>query len=129
MCERCNPLGLRQPASSQAHGTVAVGIVAGVIILAIAGRLVLSGIGPFTGRVTDVRATDIGLSLTLSVANAGTRTGSVTCRVYDPTSVGFGPEAAYVQSPEIPAGTEASFTRQVTTLGVEPRALSAECGR
>ena len=26
MCERCNPLGLKQPAASQAHGTVVLGI-------------------------------------------------------------------------------------------------------
>jgi hypothetical protein len=27
MCDRCNPLGLKQPAPSQAHGTVLLAIV------------------------------------------------------------------------------------------------------
>ena len=47
MCERCNPLGLKQPAASQAHGTVFLGIAVAVVVLAVVARLAVSGVGPF----------------------------------------------------------------------------------
>ena len=60
LCERCNPLGLRDSSSSQVHGIAIAGVIAFVIFLAIVGRLVLSGVGPFdasvAGVVTDGRA-------------------------------------------------------------------------
>jgi hypothetical protein len=51
MCERCNPLGLKQPASSQAHGTVFLGIALAVVALAVLGRVALAGVGPFSATV------------------------------------------------------------------------------
>ena len=56
MCERCNPLGLKQPSASQAHGTVFVGIAVAVVALAVIARLAVSGIGPFKGEVAGVEA-------------------------------------------------------------------------
>ncbi|HEX5826618.1 MAG TPA: hypothetical protein VFY23_03800, partial [Candidatus Limnocylindrales bacterium] len=35
MCEHCNPLGLKEPAASQAHGTVFVGIAVAVVLMAV----------------------------------------------------------------------------------------------
>ena len=37
LCERCNPLGLAQPAASQAHGTVFLGIGAAVLLRDVGG--------------------------------------------------------------------------------------------
>ena len=57
MCERCNPLGLKQPSASQAHGTVFVGIAVAVVALAVIARLAVSGIGLLapgdTGQLND----------------------------------------------------------------------------
>jgi hypothetical protein len=39
MCDRCNPLGLADPAASQVHGTVFLAIGVGIAALAIAARL------------------------------------------------------------------------------------------
>jgi len=128
MCERCNPLGLKQPASSQAHGTVFLGIAIAVLALAVLGRYVVVGIGPFTGHVTAVAAAPPNLMVTLSVRNEGTRAGSVTCRVYDPSVAGIGPDSSYVLSPDIPPGTTMTFTKPVTTLGSTVKTLAADCG-
>jgi predicted nucleic acid-binding Zn ribbon protein len=127
MCERCNPLGLKQPASSQAHGTVFLGIAIAVILLAVLGKVVLSGVGPFDGVVSGVTASAAGLSVTLTVTNHGTRDGSTTCRVFDADDPGIGPSAAYLLSPQIPAGGTLSFSKQVTTLGSVVKALGTEC--
>jgi hypothetical protein len=127
MCERCNPLGLRQPAASQAHGTVFVGIAIAVVVLAVLGRLVLAGVGPFEGSVAGVAAAPSGLNVTLTVTNRGTREGSSTCRVYDADDPGIGPGSAFVLSPTVPAGGTISFSKQVTELGTKVKALAVEC--
>lgn len=127
MCERCNPLGLKQPASSQAHGTVFVGIVLAVIALAVLGRVALAGVGPFSGSIGGVVADPPNLVVTLTVTNEGTKAGATTCRIFDPTFTGIGPEADYVQSPQIGAGATVSFSREVATLGGTVRPLGVEC--
>jgi hypothetical protein len=126
LCERCNPLGLSDPASSQAHGTVFLAIVLGVVFLAIAGRLALSGIGPFEARVTAVDAASAGLLVTVDVHNQGTKAGPTTCRIIDPTNRGVGP-AAIIQSPPVEPGQSRSFTATVAQFGASPRPLAISC--
>lgn len=125
MCERCNPLGLSQPATSQAHGTVFVGIVLAVVGLALAGRLALQGVGPFSASVSSVSAAEGGLSVTLRVRNDGSRAGATTCRISD--RAGTGTRAGFVTTPNLDPGETLTVTATVTELGTEPRLLSAEC--
>lgn len=127
MCEDCNPLGLKQPAPSQAHGTVFVAIVGAVIGLAILGRLALSGIGPFVGQVGNIVSVPPGLAITLTVTNRGTSAGSTTCRIFDAASTGIGPDAAFIVSPRIDPGATVSFSKEVTILGSTVRPLAVEC--
>jgi hypothetical protein len=127
MCERCNPLGLPQPATSQAHGTVALGLFIGVVVIAIVAKLALSGVGPFTGTVAAVQPAVGGLAVTLSVHNDGTKEGTTRCRVFDPRSPGVGDRPAILESPRIAAGASASFTETVTVLGADVRTLAVEC--
>lgn len=128
LCERCNPLGLPQPASSQVHGTVFVGIVIAVIGLAILGRLALSGVGPFTGRIAETVSAPLGLSVTLTVTNEGSASGQTTCRISDPAQgSGVGPTAAYITSPVIAAGQTLTFSRTITELGSVRRLLAIAC--
>ena len=127
LCETCNPLGLAQPAATQAHGTVFLAIAVGVALLAILGRLALNGIGPFTASVARVVPADQGLTVTLSVRNDGSRAGATTCRVYDPAMSGIGPESAFLTSPRIDPGQTASFSGLVTTLGTSPHPLAVQC--
>jgi len=127
MCERCNPLGLKQPSASQAHGTVFVGIAVAVVALAVIARLAVSGIGPFKGQVAGVEAAPGGLEVSITVTNAGSTAGATTCRIDDPAIRGIGPEAAYVTSPIIEPGETVTFTAVVASLGTTVKRLTVDC--
>ncbi len=127
MCENCNPLGLKQPSASQAHGTVLLAIVGAVLFLAVLGRVAISGIGPFRGSIGNVVAAPPGLAVTLTVTNLGTSSGSSTCRVFDPVVRGIGPESAFITSPRIAPGETISFSKQVAILGSVVRPLAVDC--
>jgi len=129
LCERCNPLGLKDPAASQVHGTVLLAIVIGVVFLAIAGRFALAGIGPFSGQVVGVvsNTSPPGLSVTVAVTNEGSRAGIAQCRLYDPGSPGIGPESTTVQSPRIEPGRSATFSALMTTLGSTVQPVAVTC--
>lgn len=126
LCEECNPLGLSQPATSQVHGTALAGVAIGVIALFVLARLSLSGIGPFEGRVGDVRTQGVGLAITLVVENAGSNPGQATCRISDPAAR-YGGASAYVLSPRIPAGETVVFEAEIRQLGTAARPLIVEC--
>ena len=127
MCERCNPLGLKEPAPSQAHATVFIGIIAGVVLLAVVAKLAVSSVGPFQGSITGVTAAPAGLRVSLTVTNAGSSAGSTTCRIGDPSIPGIGPETAFVSSPIVQPGQTLSFEAVVASLGTDVRPLSADC--
>lgn len=126
LCERCNPLGLSDPAASQAHGTVFLAIVLGVVALAVAGRVALSGIGPFEAQVAGVQAAGAGLVVTIEVRNQGTKAGPTTCRITDPANRGVGP-AAIVQSPPVEPGQWRTFKATIPQFGASPRLLAIAC--
>ena len=126
LCERCNPLGLRDVASSQVHGTVFLAVGLAIAALAIVAHLAVAGIGPFTASVTDVRAADEGLVVTISATNEGTAAGSTTCRVTDAALRGAGP-AAFVLSPRIGPGETVTFDGTVRELDGPARPLAVEC--
>jgi hypothetical protein len=125
MCEYCNPLGLADPAASQAHGTVFLAIGAAVVILALVGRLVVAGVGPFDGSVVsvavaaDASGAPAGLAITLTVTNHGSKSGPSTCRISDPDNLESDANAIFL-SPDIPADSSATFTRTTDRLGHAP---------
>lgn len=125
LCELCNPLGLRDSSSSQVHGIAIGGIVLFIVILAVVGRVAISGIGPFDGAATAAQD-GTALNVTLTVTNKGTSSGQTTCRILDPldrtSNIG-----AFVLSPRIEAGQTVTFTHRVTELGDTVRPLKAEC--
>jgi predicted nucleic acid-binding Zn ribbon protein len=127
MCERCNPLGLKAPSASQAHGTVFVGIAIAVVIMAVLARLAVAGIGPFRTEVAGVAADPAGLRISITVTNNGTNAGSTTCRVGNPELRGIGPETAYVTSPVIGPGETVTFEALVTSLGTTVIPVSVDC--
>lgn len=127
LCDACNPLGLAQPAASQAHGTIFLAIGLAVVGLALLGRFALAGIGPFEAAVVGVAPAPGGLAVTLEVRNEGSRAGATTCRIYDPSVPGIGPDSAQVLSPRIEPGASLTFTKIVTELGPAPRPLAVDC--
>ncbi len=128
MCERCNPLGLKAPAASQAHGIAIVGVAVAVVLLAVIARLAIADVGPFTGGVASFGPDPSGVRVSITVHNAGSSAGSTTCRVDDPSLGGIGPQTVYVQSPTVPAKGSVTFDVVVGTLGSSPAGLVADCG-
>ena len=128
MCERCNPLGLKEPSPSQAHATVFIGIIAAVVLLAVVAKLMVSSVGPFEGSITGVAAAPAGLRLSMTVTNEGSSAGSTTCRISDPSILGIGPETAFVSSPIVQPGETLSFEAVVASLGTAVKPLDADCG-
>jgi predicted nucleic acid-binding Zn ribbon protein len=128
MCERCNPLGLKAPAASQAHGTVFMAVGAAIVVMAVLAHLAFSTIGPFTGSLAGVAADPAGLRVSIQVTNAGSNAGSTTCRIGDPQLPGIGPETFFVQSPILQGGQTQRFDAVVTTLGTRLRQLTVDCG-
>lgn len=126
LCEQCNPLGLRDVASSQAHGTVFVAVALAIVALAVVARLAVAGAGPFPATLDAIAPADGGLAVTLTVTNDGSSTGQTTCRVFDPVDQGGGP-SAFVVSPRIEAGQRVTFTSTVTAFGSVGRAFQVEC--
>jgi hypothetical protein len=126
LCERCNPLGLKDSSSSQVHGIAIGGVVVFVLFLAIVGRLALAGIGPFEAAYVGAVPDGTGLAVSVTVTNRGTSSGQTTCRVTDPADRSGNP-GGYVLSPSIPAGETVTFTKHVTGLGTAVRPLAIAC--
>ena len=126
LCERCNPLGLQQPAASQVHGTVFVALIAAIVVLAVLGRASVAGIGPFQGEVRQVLPVEAGLAVTLAVHNDGSKRGVSTCRLTATANRGVG-ASVVVQSPEIEPGQLLEFTTTTDQFGRQATPLSVEC--
>jgi hypothetical protein len=126
LCERCNPLGLRDSSSSQVHGIAIGGVIAFVVLLAVVARFALAGIGPFEAAVTSAVPDGNALSITLTVKNAGSSAGQTTCRVSDPADRS-GNLGGFVLSPQIQPGQSVTFSQRITELGATVRPLIAEC--
>ena len=126
LCERCNPLGLRDVSASQVHGTVFLGVLVAIVVLAVAARLAVAGIGPFPVAISNVVPTEGALAISLTVTNEGTAKGQTTCRVTDPADRGGG-TGAFLLSPPIEPGTTITFTREGTAFGSRTGPFLAEC--
>jgi ribosomal protein L40E len=129
MCRACNPAGLRQPAATQAHGTVLLGIALAVVGLAVAATLLVGGVGPFRATLQRAVPDGDGLVLTLAVENRGSRAGAASCRVWDPAVLGNPPVETYVRTPEVAAGRPLVFDQRVRGLGTAVRPLAVDCDR
>jgi hypothetical protein len=110
LCERCNPLGLKDSASSQVHATVFLAVGLAVAVLAIAAHLAVSGIGPFVARVTSVSAgstADANVAK-VEIRNDGRAAGVATCRLTDPEDAGV-LDSTIVYSPRVEPGATVTF--------------------
>jgi hypothetical protein len=127
MCERCNPLGLKAPAATQAHGTALVGVVVAVVLLAVVARVLVANVGPFSTAPATVTEDPGGLRVTITVTNQGSSAGSTTCRIDDPNRGGISPSAAFVQSPRVEPGATVTFDVVVGGFGDVARDLIVDC--
>jgi hypothetical protein len=126
LCEECNPLGLRDTAAGQVHGSVFIAVTAAIVLLAVLARWSIAGIGPFPASVDGVETTGDGLALTLTVTNEGDSAGQTSCRIGRVGDRGTG-TAAFVTSPRIGAHETRTFRAVVTELGAVPDDLEIAC--
>jgi hypothetical protein len=114
LCDRCNPLGLKDSASSQVHGTVILAVGLAIASLAIAAHLAVASIGPFNARVmTLTPGTSAGAMIaTIEVRNDGRTTGSATCRLTaasDPSLI----HSTVLYSPPIAPGATITIAQEI----------------
>ncbi|HUQ77569.1 MAG TPA: hypothetical protein VM427_01685 [Patescibacteria group bacterium] len=127
LCERCNPLGLKDSASSQVHGTVFLAVGLAIAGLALAAHLAVAGVGPFSATVTGVRAgAAIGTVVaTIEIRNEGTALGSASCRLTDPADRGV-IDSSVLTSPRVGPGATIRF-EHVVPFGDPGRLLTVTC--
>lgn len=126
LCERCNPLGLRDSAASQVHGTVFGVVAIAIVLLLVFARLSIAGSGPYPASLSAVTPTADGLAVTITVTNHGTDAGQTTCRIVDIADRGVS-RSAFWLSPRIEAGQTVSVPTVVTEFGSAPRELAVTC--
>lgn len=126
LCELCNPLELSQPSATQMHGIAAVGIIAFIVVLAVAGRATLAGTGPFSGELRDVRPAAAGLSVTIAVTNEGEKAAATTCALTELPSRAGGVQQV-VQTPLVQPGETLQFTALVTRFGTTVVGIAVDC--
>ncbi len=127
LCDRCNPLGLKDSASSQVHGSVLLAVGLAIAGLAIAAHFAVAGIGPFTARVTSMSpGPDAGsLIATIEARNDGQAAGTATCRLTDPLDPAL-IHVSVVYSPKIAPGETRTFSQEVG-FGSPDRLLAVVC--
>jgi len=112
LCDRDNPAQVKGPSSTQVHGTVLIGLLAGFIALAVFLRFVSAGAGPFTSTVSGFATrADGGLDVVIEVTNGGTRLSGASCRI----AVGGAPDFrdyVFFTEPIEPGGSR-QITRSV----------------
>ncbi len=126
LCERCNPLGLRDVSASQVHGTVFIGVAVAIVGLALIARLAITGLGPFPRpSMPSCRSVTPYGSHSPSPTRARAA-GQTTCRVTTASNQGGGPNA-FVLTPELQPGQKLTFDQLVTELGTADTDLVVEC--
>lgn len=126
LCERCNPLGLRDSAASQVHGTVFGAVAIAIVLLLVLARLSISGSGPFPASISAATPTADGLEVTVTVTNQGSSAGQTTCRIVDVADRGVS-RSAFVLSPRIEPGQTLGFAAVVKEFGSGARDLAVTC--
>lgn len=110
LCDRDNPGHIKSPSSTQLHGTILIGVIAGFVALAVAWRLMSAGLGPFPATVAGVATlADGGLDVSIIVHNEGTRAAGASCTISPggaPTYTDF----VFFTDP-IPPGETREFTQ------------------
>lgn len=111
LCEDDNPARIKGPSTTQVHGTIAVGLVAGFVLLFVLfSRFVTPGAGALTAAVIGSSTqADGATQVVVSVSNTGDVPASASCRVSRGGVVGAGDIVFFTQV--IPAGERREFTR------------------
>jgi hypothetical protein len=135
LCDIDNPGRIKGPSATQVHGTIAIGLISGFILLfvlmakvttpAAAGGLAAS----IPGYSTRADGTT---EIVVRVTNSGKAAAAVSCRVQRGGAVGYG-DIVFFTDP-IPAGETRDFTRVMPApaagsadSGIAPTAFAVRC--
>jgi hypothetical protein len=69
------------PSKIQTHGTMAVVVVVGVILMGLLFSFSVRRVGPFKGEITGQRSNGASVTVSVRVTNGGARGGHGNCRV------------------------------------------------
>ena len=130
LCERDNPARIKSPSSTQVHGTIVIGVLAGFVLLAILLRFATAGVGPFESSLAGVASrADGGLDVVVSVANSGSRASGASCRIFAGGAANFRDYVFFTEP--IPAGETRQFSRVVPPVPngrpLETRSMAVRC--
>lgn len=127
ICEICNRAGMATPSASQYHATMVAAIVIGVILLAVAASIAMTGVGPFQAQTLDVRAGADGVQVTVAVTNDGSKQGRAKCQLISEDRNGRSLDAHSTVSPPVPAGERITFDVPITRLSAVPASVTVSC--
>lgn len=131
LCEVDNPGAIKAPSSTQAHGTILMGVIVGFVLFAVGARFAMGGSGPFAasiqGRATESDGT---VSIVIRVGNEGTAASPAICRVTrDGTQR---PEDMEFRTDSIAAGGSIDVERRLVPApgsgpAYDPRRITVSC--
>lgn len=138
LCDDDNPGGLAAPSAGQVHGTIALGVGAGFVLLAVLARFLVAGVGPFDARVVSQGArSDGGVDVVFEVTNRGSADARATCRIAPVRAPGpvddlfltapLTPGAPTVLVRTLPAVSPVRPRTSSGTTPIEPAELAVSC--
>ncbi len=127
ICDICNQAGMATPSASQYHATMVAAIVIGVILLAVAASVAMSGVGPFQAQTLDVKTASSGVQVTVAVTNDGSKVGRAKCQVIAQDRNGRSLDSHATVSPPVPAGDRITFDVQIAQLSSVPDSVTVSC--
>src|SRR3954465_2366193 len=82
LCEQDNPGQIKSPSTTQVHGTIVIGVIAGFVLLLALFRFGGTGVGPFPSTLAGYTTRgDGGVDVAVTVTNDGTRAAGASCRI------------------------------------------------
>ncbi len=130
LCEQDNPGQIKSPSTTQVHGTIGIGVIAGFVLLLLLFRFGSSGVGPFPSTLAGYTTrADGGLDIAVTVTNNGSRAAGASCRVSASGAPDFRDYVFFTEP--IQPGETRTFTQSVPpapdTSVLGPAALVVTC--
>ena len=129
LCEHDNPARIKGPSTTQVHGMILGGVIAGFVIVALLAGLAGAGVGPFPAAITgQATQTSGGIEVVVSVTNTGTRAAGASCRVSRGGVPGAGDTVFFTEP--IPAGETRTYTQLLpapATGPTTPTGIAVRC--
>jgi hypothetical protein len=130
LCEDDNPGRIKSPSTTQVHGTIVIGVIAGFVLLLLLLRFGANGVGPFPSTLAGYTTrADGGLDVAVTVTNSGSRAAGASCRISASGAPDFRDYIFFTQL--LQPGQTQTFTQSVPpnpdTGPLSPAALQVNC--